>query len=430
MTVSDREIDNLLSNIIKLHPKSIDLGLSRTLDLLEKLDNPHNKLSRIVLFSGTNGKHSFGRYLQEIIKFNGKSTNHYSSPHLIRFAERFCINDQIINNEDLFSSLDHVLKINKNNPASFFELTTCAFFYAAVNKAPNVYANLIEVGLGGRLDSTNCTMPYITAINNIGYDHAEYLSNDIHAISFEKAGITRKGVKCIIGKQTYPEAKQILIDQCKHKGSPIKSYGDDWTITEKGNHLIYEDNKNKISFKQFHNSGDYQKYNLGLAIATAVEFEELNVKEFLDKDEHTKVYMPGRFNRLSKGKLLNLVNDTNEIIIDGCHQSLGSKAFNNSLQKLKPKQVVLIVGMMSNKSASSFINEIENIKAIRTLKIPDEENSFTADELKHKFSNICKDVQSSHNIEDALTSLSSKYNDATICIIGSLYFAGFCLSKN
>ena len=86
--------------------------------------------------------------------------------------------------------------------------------------------------------------------------------------------------------------------------------------------------------------------------------------------------------------------------------------------------------MMSNKSASSFINEIENIKAIRTLKIPHEENSFTADELKHKFSNICKDVQSSHNIEDALTSLSSKYSDATICLIGSLYFAGFCLSKN
>ncbi len=201
-------------------------------------------------------------------------------------------------------------------------------------------------------------------------------------------------------------------------------------ITERGSHLTYEDNNNKISFKQFHNSGDYQKYNLGLAIATAVEFEELDVKEFLDKDEHTKVYMPGRFNRLSKGKLLNFVKDTNEIIIDGCHQSLGSKAFNNSLQKLNPKQIVLIVGMMSNKSASSFINEFENIVAIRTLKIPDEENSFTADELKQKFLHICKDVQSSHNIEDALTSLSSTYNDATICVVGSLYLAGNSLRKN
>ena len=150
----------------------------------------------------------------------------------------------------------------------------------------------------------------------------------------------------------------------------------------------------------------------------------------MEKDEHTKVYMPGRFNRLLKGKLLKFVNDTNEIIVDGCHQSLGSKAFNSSLQKLNPKQVVLIVGMMSNKSAISFINEFENIEAIRTLKIPDEENSFTADELKQKFLNICKDVQSSHNIEDALTSLSSKYNDATICIIGSLYFAGSALRKN
>ena len=107
MSISNVQIDNLLEELLKLHPKKIDLSLDRIKILLNKLGNPQNKIDNILHIAGTNGKYSTLRFIQEILRHNNKSTNAYISPHLVRFNERFELNDKQITNEDLFNLLNN-----------------------------------------------------------------------------------------------------------------------------------------------------------------------------------------------------------------------------------------------------------------------------------------------------------------------------------
>ncbi len=173
MKISNEQIDKLLDELLELHPKRIDLSLDRVCSLLEKLDNPQNKINNIVHIAGTNGKFSTLKFIQDILKSNSKSTNAYISPHLIRFNERFQLMDKEISNEELYSVLNKVKDCNHSDPITFFEITSSAFFEAASN-SPADYT-LLEVGLGGRLDSSNVITPAISVITSISRDHQDFL---------------------------------------------------------------------------------------------------------------------------------------------------------------------------------------------------------------------------------------------------------------
>ena len=121
MSISNVQIDNLLEELLKLHPKKIDLSLDRIKILLNKLGNPQNKINNILHIAGTNGKYSTLRFIQEILRYNNKSTNAYISPHLVRFNERFELNDKQITNEDLFILLNKIKNINEDSEITFFE---------------------------------------------------------------------------------------------------------------------------------------------------------------------------------------------------------------------------------------------------------------------------------------------------------------------
>ena len=128
MSISNVQIDNLLEELLKLHPKKIDLSLDRIKILLNKLGNPQNKINNILHIAGTNGKYSTLRFIQEILRYNNKSTNAYISPHLVRFNERFELNDKQITNDDLFNLLNKIKNINEGSEITFFESTSGAFF--------------------------------------------------------------------------------------------------------------------------------------------------------------------------------------------------------------------------------------------------------------------------------------------------------------
>ena len=213
MKISNEQIDKLLDELLELHPKRIDLSLDRVCNLLEKLDNPQNKINNIIHIAGTNGKFSTLKFIQDILKSNSKSTNAYISPHLIRFNERFQLMDKEILNEELYSVLNKVKDFNHSDPITFFEITSSAFFEAASN-SPADYT-LLEVGLGGRLDSSNVITPAISVITSISRDHQDFLGDSIEMIAFEKSGIIKSDIPAIIGYQPYPEAKEILMDQAE-----------------------------------------------------------------------------------------------------------------------------------------------------------------------------------------------------------------------
>ena len=428
MKISNEQIDKLLDELLELHPKRIDLSLDRVCNLLEKLDNPQNKINNIVHIAGTNGKFSTLKFIQDILKSNSKSTNAYISPHLIRFNERFQLMDKEISNEELYSVLNKVKDFNHSDPITFFEITSSAFFEAASN-SPADYT-LLEVGLGGRLDSSNVITPAISVITSISRDHQDFLGDSIEMIAFEKSGIIKNEIPTIIGYQPYPEAKEILLDQAEYKKAPIFAHGIHWNLTEHNDKLIYEDNQNKIEFDNLYTHNVFQKKNLGLALAAASKLPNIDIKPFLSKNLHNKTYFPGRMEKISDGKLGSTIASTNELYLDGSHNEDAASNLNETINQLTNKKLCIILGMINTKDPISYLSKFDKIDALTVITIPNEESAIDSNELYAGLKKYYKNLNRADSIQEALANLNNNYQDARILICGSLYLAGKVLEMN
>ncbi len=428
MKISNEQIDKLLEELLELHPKRIDLSLDRICNLLKKLDNPQNKINNIVHIAGTNGKFSTLKFVQDILKNNSKSTNAYISPHLIRFNERFQLMDKEISNEELYSVLNKVKDSNHSDPITFFEITSTAFFEAASN-SPADYT-LLEVGLGGRLDSSNVITPAISVITSISRDHQDFLGDSIEMIAFEKSGIIKNEIPTIIGYQPYPEAKEILLDQAEYKKAPIFAHEIHWNLTENNNKLIYEDDQNKIEFDKLNTHNIFQKKNLGLALAAASKLPNIDINSFVSKNLHNKTYFPGRMEKISDGKLGSTIASTNELYLDGSHNEDAASNLNDTINQLTNKKLCIILGMINTKDPISYLSKFDKIDALTVITIPNEESAIDSNELYAELKKYYKNVNRADTIQEALANLNNNYEDARILICGSLYLAGKVLEMN
>ena len=428
MKISNEQIDKLLDELLELHPKRIDLSLDRVCNLLEKLDNPQNKINNIVHIAGTNGKFSTLKFIQDILKSNNKSTNAYISPHLIRFNERFQLMDKEISNEELYSVLNKVKDFNHSDPITFFEITSSAFFEAASN-SPADYT-LLEVGLGGRLDSSNVITPTISVITSISRDHQDFLGDSIEMIAFEKSGIIKSDIPAIIGYQPYPEAREMLMDQAEYKKAPIFAHGIHWNLTEHNDKLIYEDDQNKIEFDNLYTHNVFQKKNLGLALAAASKLPNIDIKSFVSKNLHNKTYFPGRMEKISDGKLGSTIASTNELYLDGSHNEDAASNLNETINQLTNKKLCIILGMINTKDPISYLSKFDKIDALTVITIPNEESAIDSNELYAGLKKYYENVNRADSIQEALANLNNNYQDARILICGSLYLAGKVLEMN
>ena len=428
MKISNEQIDKLLDELLELHPKRIDLSLDRVCNLLEKLDNPQNKINNIVHIAGTNGKFSTLKFIQDILKSNSKSTNAYISPHLIRFNERFQLMDKEISNEELYSVLNKVKDFNHSDPITFFEITSSAFFEAASN-SPADYT-LLEVGLGGRLDSSNVITPAISVITSISRDHQDFLGDSIEMIAFEKSGIIKSDIPAIIGYQPYPEAREMLMDQAKYKKAPIFAHGIHWNLTEHNGKLIYEDDQNKIEFDNLYTHNVFQKKNLGLALAAASKLPNIDIKSFISKNLHNKTCFPGRMEKISDGKLGSTIASTNELYLDGSHNEDAASNLNETINQLTNKKLCIILGMINTKDPISYLSKFDKIDALTVITIPNEESAIDSNELYAGLKKYYENVNRADSIQEALANLNNNYEDARILICGSLYLAGKVLEMN
>ena len=428
MKISNEQIDKLLDELLELHPKRIDLSLDRVCNLLEKLDNPQNKINNIVHIAGTNGKFSTLKFIQDILKINSKSTNAYISPHLIRFNERFQLMDKEISNEELYSVLNKVKDFNHSDPITFFEITSSAFFEAASN-SPADYT-LLEVGLGGRLDSSNVITPAISVITSISRDHQDFLGDSIEMIAFEKSGIIKSDIPAIIGYQPYPEAREMLMDQAEYKKAPIFAHGIHWNLTEHNDKLIYEDDHNKIEFDTLITHNVFQKKNLGLALAAASKLTNIDIESFVSKNLHNKTYFPGRMEKISDGKLGSTIASTNELYLDGSHNEDAASNLNETINQLTNKKLCIILGMINTKDPISYLSKFDKIDALTVITIPNEESAIDSNELYAGLKKYYKNLNRADSIQEALANLNNNYQDARILICGSLYLAGKVLEMN
>ena len=211
-----------LADLFRRNRRGIKPGLEATRDLASALEVNLDALP-MVLVAGTNGKGSVSSLIAHLCSNAGIRTGHYSSPHLLRFSERFRVDGQEITQEKVIELWERVRSIEPDldHPPSFFEIATVMahqFF-----QSENCDLVVFEVGLGGRLDATNAATPHLSVITNIGLDHQHILGDTLEAIAFEKAGIARRGTPCIIGPQSHPEAKAKLIREAKDHGADVET---------------------------------------------------------------------------------------------------------------------------------------------------------------------------------------------------------------
>lgn len=192
-------------------------NLDNTLELDSYFNHPHSRF-RSVHVAGTNGKGSVSHMIASVLQEAGYRTGLYTSPHLKDFRERIRINGRVIGEEDVVSFVEaHDAVIRRVQP-SFFELTVAMAFYWFERMGTDVA--VIEVGMGGRLDSTNIITPELSVITNIGHDHMEFLGDTLEAVAAEKAGIIKEGVPVIIG-ETQPETKVVFRDKAEIMNAPL-----------------------------------------------------------------------------------------------------------------------------------------------------------------------------------------------------------------
>ena len=197
--------------------------ISNIISICDHLDNPQNKFKSIHV-AGTNGKGSTSHMLSSILQESGYKVGLYTSPHLVDFRERIRVNGEMISKESVEDFMNHNLNFFDRNNFSFFEMTVgLAFSYF---NDENVDIAIIEVGMGGRLDSTNIINPILSIITNISIDHAKFLGNNITDIAHEKAGIIKPSIPVVIG-ETQEEIKDIFIETARENSSEI-SFADNF----------------------------------------------------------------------------------------------------------------------------------------------------------------------------------------------------------
>ncbi len=328
--------------------------LNNTIQLLDLLDNPHNSFKSVHV-AGTNGKGSVSHTLASVFQEAGYKTGLYTSPHLRDFRERIRINGEMIPEENVVQFIDTYKDKFEAMELSFFEMTVgMAFDYFRNEK---VDIAIVEVGMGGRLDSTNLITPELSIITNIDFDHTKFLGDTRAKIAYEKAGIIKPGIPVVIG-ETHPETEQVFIDKAKECGSPIY-FADQIFDCDK----IYFESFTEQKFDVWKNSelymealeiplmGNYQQKNL-TTVMCAIDLlrDKFNLSDDDIRDGIGKVirntHLMGRWQILCKDPLT---------IADTGHNVAGITEVVRQLAEMHYGKLHFVLGMVNDKDIDSVL---------------------------------------------------------------------------
>ncbi len=417
----------IVNRLQKLHPKEIDLSLNRIKKLCKTLGNPQDKLKAISVV-GTNGKYSTIQALFAILREANIKCNIYTSPHIKRINERFVFNNEELNDDDLGILFEEVEEANNNEPITFFEILTAAYFYHASKYPENI--NLIETGLFHRFDATNILKNNLASIvTSIGLDHLDWLPENERTtkkIIFEKTS-TLVNSNIIIAKQSSSKIVNEIKSSILKNSSKKYFFNEDYNYSSIENGFIfYEDKNGGIKLPTPNVKGQFQLENISTAIATLRSINHLKVSEKHIKDGITKIKSIARLQEIDSGNLKELVKN-NKLLVDGSHNPLGAKVLNEYLKSLNCN-IHIILGMMSNKDHNDYMSYFKNISSLTTIDIPNQPNSIKGKVLKSKL-NSFENIRYKESIIDAIKSIPVKENDI-ILITGSLYLAGEVLNLN
>ena len=431
-------LGQLVERLSTLHPKRIDLGLERMHRLLERLDHPERKVPPVIHIAGTNGKGSTLAFLRATLEAAGLRVHAYTSPYLVRLNECFRLGRAgggvLVGDDELRAALELVERVNAGEPATVFELKTAAAFHLFAQNPADVL--LLEVGLGGRLDSTNVIdTPLASVITPISMDHTDLLGDTITAIAGEKAAIIKRGVPVISAAQT-DDAMVVIEAQAKRMRAPLFAANESWHVNVEHGRLVYQDDRGLMDLTAPRLFGRHQFENAGLAIATLRATQAFNIAHAAFESGIVNADWPARMQRIASGPLLDWGPQGCEVWLDGGHNVEGGRvaaAALGDLEERVSRPLVLIAGMMANKDAHGFLSNFAGLtRHIIAVPIPDMDNALPAERLADAARNVGMRADVAPNIEAALRALSRLAYEVPprILIAGSLYLAGHVLATN
>jgi dihydrofolate synthase/folylpolyglutamate synthase len=425
-------VDAIVARLAALHPKRIDLSLDRIERLLGALGHPERNLPPVIHVAGTNGKGSTIAFMRAILEAAGKRVHVYSSPHLVRFNERYRLGGALVSDEELGTTLEECERVNGGEPITVFEITTAVGMMLFARYPADVL--LLEVGLGGRLDATNVTdRPLATVITHIAIDHTDFLGDSLEKIATEKAGILKRQTPAIIAAQAR-DALAVIERQAVRLDAPLKIAGEDWTATEERGRLVYQDSDGLLDLPAPKLYGRHQFENAGAAIA-ALRASGLKLPAPAFEAGMVRVDWPARMQRLTQGPLAGLLQPESELWLDGGHNPDGGRAIAAALADLEERvsrPLVLVVGMMATKDGEGFLRNFSGL-ARRVITVPiHQEKALPAAALAEIAQNAGIPALARDDVESALM-VAARLELAPaprVLITGSLYLAGEVLAAN
>ena len=294
----------IMERLLALHPKRIDLSLDRIWRILERLGHPERQLPPVIHVAGTNGKGSAVAFMRAMLEAAGRSVHVYTSPHLVRFNERYRLGapggGKLVGDAALAAVLEECERANGAEPITVFEIETAAAFLLFSRHSADLL--LLEVGLGGRLDATNVIeKPLACAITSVALDHLEFLGDTLEKIAAEKAAILKPGVPAAIGRQS-DEVLAVIEKQARRVRAPLRVAGEHWNVHEEGGRLVYQDEDGLLDLPRPKLVGRHQLDNAGVAIA-ALRAAGLGLPIAAFETGVTKAEWPARMQLLTHGKL-------------------------------------------------------------------------------------------------------------------------------
>ena len=432
------EVQAALARFTTLFPRLIDLSLGRMMRLLAALGDPQRRMPPVIHVAGTNGKGSTVAAMRAVLEAGGHRVHTYTSPHLVRFAERIRLSGSLIDETLLLELLRHVEAVNAGAPITFFEVTTAVAFLAYSHVPADVV--LLETGLGGTYDATNViARPLATVLTSISMDHMQFLGDTLAKIAQEKANIMKPGVACVsVAQQS--EARAVISATAARLDVPVKFQDDAWSIEADGRGgLIFAGERARWSLPSPNLPGRHQHQNIGVALAAleqASMVSGLTVPAFALRSGMRAIEWPARAQKLKSGPLVEALPLPWEIWLDGGHNEGAGVALADVARELwSGRPLHIVAGMLTTKPAADFLRHLAPVAAgFTAVPIPDHPVAYPPEDLAEAARQAgFASVGTAPDTAAAVAAIKAAHGGGDagrVLICGSLYLAGEVLKRN
>ncbi|MDM8521827.1 folylpolyglutamate synthase/dihydrofolate synthase family protein [Desulfococcaceae bacterium HSG8] len=411
-----------LETMYGLRRFGIILGLDTILNILDGLGNPQENF-KCIHVAGSNGKGSVASALATILHLAGYKTGLYTSPHLVRFNERICINNRPVSDEDVVTSYKAVKKVHYGErEPTFFEFATAMGFYEFGRQ--NVEWAVIETGMGGRLDATNIVSPALSVITNISLEHQMYLGDTLEKIAEEKGGIIKEKTPVITAAEQ-ENVVSVLRGIASAKSAPFCRMGEEFraerdergTFTYFGIGNTWHDMRTSLQ-------GNYQVDNASLVLAgceilnqNGAEIPLQSIREGLQANR-----WPGR---------LEVVSESPFILLDGAHNLVAARNLASFLSDaLSDRDITLVTGILDDKPYEDMLSVLLPVCSKVILTRAKIDRALPPEKLHAVAKGIVPDIEIIPDVGKSLAhAIETASPNAAICIAGSLYVVGEAKEK-